>query len=114
MRCSSSNPVINASVLLCANDFLIGSETICTLLELLRKQLITVKCQTPVSMYQPVHYPLSLTTKSEYFLVLFLLVILIFFFFLLKTIYNIGSFCDTGHKPIQTGSQRMPGSKVDE
>lgn len=37
-----------------------------------------------------------------------------FFFFLLKTIYNIGSFCDTGHKPIQTGSQRMPGGKVDE
>lgn len=113
MRCSSSNPVINASVLLCANDFLIGSETICTLLELLRKQLITVKCQTPVSMYQPVHYPLSLTTKSEYFLVLFLLVILIFFFPVENYIQHKVIF-DTGHKPIQTGSQRMPGGKVDE
>lgn len=79
MQCSSSNSEINASVFLHAKDFLIRSETICTLLELLRKQLITVKCQTSLNIYQPVHYPLSLTTKSEYILFWFLLVILIFF-----------------------------------
>lgn len=79
MQCSSSNSEINASVLLLAKDFLTGSETICTLLELLRKQLITVKCQTSVNMYQPAHCPLSLTTISEYILFWFLLVILIFF-----------------------------------
>lgn len=37
-----------------------------------------------------------------------------FFFFPVENYIQHKVIFDTGHKPIQTGSQRMPGGKVDE